>query len=85
MTQPGLPAQRFQNVINFQRVEMACQKVGSVICALFVVYWFSLEAVTMGKRGNILSASVARAAYQSCLKASRTQNYRRARKKTDGR
>ena len=34
---------------------MARQKMGSVVGALFVVYWFSLEPVAIGKRGDILS------------------------------
>ena len=31
--------------------------MGAVVCALFVVNWFSLKSITIGKRGNILSCA----------------------------
>ena len=34
---------------------MACEKMRSIVCALFVVNWFSLKSIAIGKRGNILS------------------------------
>jgi hypothetical protein len=53
--QPRLSAQCFQNAVNFLRIESAGQKVGAIVCALFVVNRFSLKSITIGKRGNILS------------------------------
>jgi hypothetical protein len=57
VAQPWLSTQRLQNAINFLRIELACQKIGSVICALFVANCFSLKSVTIGKRRNILSCA----------------------------
>jgi hypothetical protein len=53
--QPWLPTEHFENVIDFLRIELACQKMRSVVCALFVVNRLSLKSIAVGKCGNILS------------------------------
>src|SRR4029453_9654512 len=55
--QPRLSVQCFQNTVNFLRIESAGQKVGAIVCALFVVNRFSLQSITIGKRRNILSCA----------------------------
>jgi hypothetical protein len=52
--QPRLSAQCCYYVINFLPIELACEKMGSVVCTLFIVNWFSLKSVAIRKRRNIL-------------------------------
>ena len=55
--QPWLSTQSLQNAVNFARIELACEEMGSIICALFVVDWFSFESVAIRKRRNVLSCA----------------------------